>query len=109
MKLQVLSGEGETSGNSPYSPPRRDPERAVGVSRGCEPILGAGKAPGAGSAQPGMLPGVGQQPGEEGGRDLGKFVELEYVNTVRTKRDHFPRTGGGGCWRNYQANGGEGV
>ena len=56
-----------------------------------------------------MLPGVEKQPGEEGGRDLGKFVELEYVNTVRTKRDDFPRTGGGDCWRNYQADGGEGV
>ena len=56
-----------------------------------------------------MLPGVEKQPGEEGGRDLGKFVELEYVNTVRTKRDDFPRPGGGGCWRNYQADWGEGV
>ena len=56
-----------------------------------------------------MLPGVGKQPAEEGGLDLGKFVQLEYVNAVRTKRDDFPGTGGGGCWSIYEANGGEGV
>lgn len=58
--------------------------------------------------KPGMLPGVERQPREEGGRDLGKFVELEHFNSVRTKRSDFPRTDGGDFRGNCAADGGEG-
>jgi hypothetical protein len=47
------------------------------------------------------------QPGELGGHDLVKFVELKHFNTARTKRSDLPGTRGGGCRRNSKAQGGE--